>query len=189
MSEIVQALLQTPLGMLMNAAEAADLAQAARQRLVKRGQFLFRVGDKGDAMFIILGGTLDVVLGQAAAGQVVVATLGSGQIVGELELMTASLRVASLVATEDTTLLEIPGGRFEEMLKANRPAATKLITTIAKALARRLAAVNQRIVAKAAPPPPADADAAAAEPLAVDDTDIVVGIEDEDLDVLDKLWA
>ena len=188
MSEVAQALLQTPLGAVLSSAEAADLAQAAKRRTVGRGQYLFRLGDQGDALYIILSGSLDVVLGQSEAGHVVVATLGPGQIVGELELMTGSLRVASLLATEDTNLLEIPADGFTQMLAANRPAATKLVTTIAKALARRLAAVNQRIVAKAAPPPAACADTAT-EPVAIDDHDIVVGIEDEDLDVLDKLWA
>ncbi len=190
MSEVVQALLQTPLGSVLSSAEAADLAQAAKQRTVGRGQYLFRLGDKGDALYVILNGGLDVILGQPAAGTVVVATLGPGQIVGELELMTGALRVASLLATEETSLLEIPSASFEAMLNANRPAATKLVTTIAKALARRLAAVNQRIVAKTAPPPPVNADAdTSVEPVAIEDHDLVVGIEDEDLDVLDKLWA
>lgn len=187
MTTTAQALLETPLGSVLSAAEAADLAQAATVRTIPRGQHLFRAGDRGTALYVILSGTLDVVLGQQAAGETVVATLGPGQIVGELEIMTHSARVASLVATEDASLLELPASRFDEMLKANRPAATKIVTTIAKALARRLAAVNQRIVSRGA--------AAAAqvhepeEPVEVSDQDVVPVIGDDDLDVLDKLWG
>jgi CRP-like cAMP-binding protein len=138
------------------------------------------------------------VLGQGASGDTVVATLGPGQIVGELEVMTQSARVASLVATEESSVLELPVTRFDELLAQNRPAGVKLVTSIAKALARRLAAVNQRIVtrtaataaaaAAAAPKPPPRA-ATAEQVVEVADTDVVPVIDDEDLDVLDKLWG
>jgi CRP-like cAMP-binding protein len=187
MSDIVQALLETPLGSVLSSAEAADLAQLARQRSIGRGQYLCRIGDPSEALYIIINGALDVVLGQDQAGQVVVASLGPGQIVGELEAMTSSLRMASLLATEETQLLEISTAKFDEMLKANRPAANKVVLSIAKALARRLAAVNQRVLNKATPPPPPTPQQDK-KPETVDDGDLVL-IEDDDLDLLDRVWG
>ena len=96
--------------------------------------------------------------------------------------MTQSLRVASLMAAEDVMLLEIPADKLDQLLRLNRPSANKLVAYIAKTLARRLAAVNQRIIAKQPPPPPADA-----KPVELSDKDLVV--DDEDLKVLDKLWG
>ena len=105
----------------------------------------------------------------------------------ELEVMTGSLRVATLKARETSTALEIPAKVFHAMLAENHPAATKLITHMAKTLARRLAAVNQRIMEK-----PSVAASANDEPEEVDVSDIMeepATVDDADLDVLDKLWS
>lgn len=148
-----QALLDTPFGSVLSASEAADLAHAATVRSVGKGQPLFRAGDAGAALFIVLSGSFDVVLSQGGAADTVVATLGPGQIVGEIEVMTQSARVASLIATEDASVLELAASRFQTMLDESRPVAVKVVTTIAKTLARRLAAVNQRVVSRAAAAP------------------------------------
>jgi CRP-like cAMP-binding protein len=196
MGDLVKQLKETSLGETLSASEAADIVQSAKKRDVARGSFLFRAGEKGNALFVILEGSLDVVLGTPENGTVV-ASLGPGQIVGEMEIMTGSLRMASLLATIDTQALELSGATFEAMVKENRPAATKLVYTISKTLARRLAMVNQRLTSKGpSTPSPAPAPAAAAKPAApaakneiveVSADDVVV--EDADLDVLDKLWG
>ncbi len=207
--EAAQTLLQTPLGSVLSAAEAAELAQASKTRTTARGQFLARAGDSGDALYIILNGGLEVVLGTPTTGETVVASIGPGQIAGELEVMTNALRVASLRATDDTTLLELPAAQLDSMLKDNRAGATKLVTLIAKTLARRLAAVNQRIVSRGAapkaaplpqpspvgespaapapPPTPTPTPRATATAAAGEGTD--EPLDENDLEVLDKLWG
>ncbi len=184
MNDAVQRLMQTSLGNTLSAAEASELAQSATVRSIARGNYLFRAGESSDAFFVILQGAFDVVLGQAATGEAVVATLGAGQLAGELEAMTRSLRVASLVATEEATVLDIPLGQMQTMLADNRAAANKLVQHIAKTLARRLAAVNQMILARAPKPEPA-----IDEPVEQVSEADVMPIDDEDLGVLDKLWG
>lgn len=187
MGEMTQKLMQTSLGAIMSAGEATALVEKATTQAVHTGTTLFATGDPGDALYIILEGTFDVVLGQAGANATVVATLGAGQVVGELEVMTQSLRVATLAATDEGTVLVLPAAQLEAMLADNQPAATKLVTYIAKTLARRLAAVNQRVVAKA--PAPAQAEASeSSEPVELSDDDLIL-VDDDDLDVLDKLWS
>ncbi|KAG5176397.1 hypothetical protein JKP88DRAFT_282759 [Tribonema minus] len=115
--------------------------------------------------------------------QTVVASVGAGQVVGELELMTQSARVATLLATDDSEVLEISGSRFDEMLALNRPAANKLLSMMAKALARRLAAVNQRIIAKLPVPTPKPNNPHVAPPPMPRPQ-----VSDADLEVLDRLW-
>ena len=195
MASISEQLLATPLGETLSAGEASELVEAAKTRSVARGSYLFRSGEQGNALFIILDGAFDVVLGQPGRSETVVAKISGGQVVGELEVMSKMARVASLVAIEEATVLELDAARFESMLGDNRPAATKLLQKIAKTLARRLASVNQRIVEKtpqAATNTPAPAPAAAAaqdsDPEMLDDAD-VMPMDDDDLDVLDKLWS
>jgi CRP-like cAMP-binding protein len=182
----IDALSATPLGTMLSPGETAELSQNAVTRNVGRGTYLFRAGDPGGALYVVLKGSLDVVLGQPASGETVVASLGIGQIAGELEAMTRSLRVASLVATEDATVLEIQAGQLENMLQTNRSVATKLVLLIAKTLARRLAAVNQMILART--PKPAAPEPARPEPEEIEEADVLT-IGEDDLDVLDKIWS
>ena len=184
MTELVNRLMETPLGKHLGAADAAELVGAGAQRGVVKGRYLFKAGEAGYSLFIVLSGGFDVILGQTDGPQTTVASVGAGQVVGELELMTQSARVASLLASDDAQVLEISGTRFDAMLAQNRPAANKLLAMLAKALARRLAAVNQRIVAKLPPPAPkAVAQHVPPPPMPRPE------MSEADLDVLDKLWG
>ncbi len=186
MSELGQLLMSTPLGDVFSASEANELADTGKERKLKTGGTLFKAGDAGGSLFIVAQGSLQVLLGQPPA-VTVVATVGAGQIVGELEVMTRSLRVATLVATDESSLLELSSVQLDKLLATNRPAATKLVLTMARTLARRLAAVNQRIVDRQ-PAAPKAVPAAAPAPVQVADGDLEP-IEPDDLDVLDKLWS
>ena len=199
MDNMVQALMSTALGKELTHAEAETLVAASESRRVPNGAVLFEAGAPGDTLFVILTGSLEVWIGKPLAGGTKIATLGAGQVVGELEVMTRSARVASLAAAEDTQVIAMPAAKLNHMLEENDPAATKLVLTIARTLARRLAAVNQRVV-KGAPLPPAGAPPPpvpkpppkkapeASGPTEVRDAD-VIPIEEDDLAVLDELWS
>lgn len=182
-SATVQELLQTSLGTVLASAEMAELVQSAKERSVSRGTYLFRAGDTSTSLFIVIDGELDVVVGPQTTGESVVATFGPGQLVGELEYMTRSARVASVLATEEAHLLELGAGHLDAMLKENRPAANKLVQSIARSLARRLASVNQRIVQKQPKTAPTE------DVMEVGNDDLVNPISETDLDVLDRLWS
>jgi CRP/FNR family cyclic AMP-dependent transcriptional regulator len=208
MDNIVQSLMSTALGKELTHPEAETLVEASESQRVAAGAVLFETGAPGDSLFVILEGSLEVWIGKPLAGGTKIATLGPGQIVGELEVMTRSSRVASLAAAEDTTVLAMPSAKLNHMLEQNDPAATKLVLTIARTLARRLAAVNQRVV-KGAPLPPTDASATPAPPPMPKPTpkpaaaaqqqaagavtpmtaSDAIPIEDDDLAVLDELWS
>jgi CRP/FNR family transcriptional regulator, cyclic AMP receptor protein len=175
-------LMDSPLNQVLTAGDAAELVKMGSIRALNRGKYLFKIDDPGNALYVVLQGNLEVVLGKRETGETVVAAIGPGQIVGELEVMTQSVRVASLMAVEEALLLEIPADKLEQLLRLNRPSANKLVAYIAKTLARRLAAVNQRIMAKQPPLPPADA-----QEEELSEKDLVV--DDEDMKVLDKLWG
>lgn len=179
-SNTVQDLLQTSLGNVLAGAELSELVRAATERSVGRGSYLFRAGDTGSALYVIVDGELDVVVGQPAKGESVVATLGPGQLIGEVELLTRTPRVASVVATEETHVREIGASHLEAMLRENRPVAAKLMQSIARLLARRLAAVNQRLLQRA--PNAALLDDSLSE-------DTAAPISEANLDVLDRLWS
>ncbi|HET6346294.1 MAG TPA: hypothetical protein VFH51_15275, partial [Myxococcota bacterium] len=65
MNDMAKLLMETPLGRLFDAAQAAELTAAGAQRDVARGRYLFQAGEAGYSLYVILQGTFDVVLGQA----------------------------------------------------------------------------------------------------------------------------
>jgi CRP-like cAMP-binding protein len=182
MIDAVAVLMDSPLNQVFTAGDAAELVKMGSIRALNRGKYLFKTDDPGTALYILLQGNLEVVLGNRAMGETVVANIGPGQVVGELEVMTQSKRVASLMASEEALLLELPADKLDQLMRLNRPSAMKLVFHIAKTLAGRLAAVNARIMAKQPPTPPPDA-----KDEVLSEKDLVV--DEDDMKVLDKLWG
>jgi CRP/FNR family transcriptional regulator, cyclic AMP receptor protein len=184
MSELTDAFMSTPLSARLTHDEAEVLTASARERKLNPGQYLCHVGDAGNSIYVVLQGSLQVLLGTAKIGETIVSTVGPGQFVGEIEMMTQSLRVASLKAVDECRVLELPTTEFEKLLNRNHSGANKVVFTIAKTVSRRLATTNEHLMAKikASKPPEASA------PQEIKDSDIIP-IDDSDLDVLDKLWS
>ncbi|MEO0813559.1 MAG: cyclic nucleotide-binding domain-containing protein [Myxococcota bacterium] len=180
--DVSRALLDGPIGQVLNDADASEIASMGTLRTLAHGEPLFVAGSASDALFVVVDGSLQVLLGNSD-DETPVATLSPGQLVGELEVMTKTVRVASVAAQGESKVLVIPVEQFDALLSENRASGNRLVQVIAKTLARRLAAVNQRLTTRATEPAE-DMD----EVVEIVDTDVTI-IEDDDLDVLDKLWS
>jgi NTE family protein len=106
---------------------------AARTRGVRMnaGEWLFHGGDPGDAMYVVRAGRLEVV--DEAAG-VVIRELGRGDALGELALLTASPRSASVRAARASDLLAVERTHFEELLRASPALSVALNGVLAEQL-------------------------------------------------------
>jgi NADH dehydrogenase len=93
-------------------------AGAAHQRF-EPGEAVFRQGDLGDRVYIVLAGKAEVVR-QDAGGDVVLAQIGPGEFFGEMALLSSAPRNATVRCTEATTVLGIPKREFG-LLAANLP--------------------------------------------------------------------
>jgi NTE family protein len=101
----------------------ADLERSLRDAVAARmsavrigaGEWLFREGDPGDAMYIVRGGRLEVV--DEIAGTVI-RELGRGDAVGELALITSAPRSASVRAARTSDLLAIDRHEFDHLLQS-----------------------------------------------------------------------
>jgi NTE family protein len=108
---------------LRQVAVFASLSDAMRQRLVIRatpvrvraGEWLFRAGDVGDSLYVVLSGRLEVV--RESPGPAVLRALGRGQAFGELSLLTGGPRAASVRARRDSELLKLTREDFVELLQ------------------------------------------------------------------------
>ncbi|MFC1811919.1 cyclic nucleotide-binding domain-containing protein, partial [Thermodesulfobacteriota bacterium] len=89
--------------------EAPELVDTLGQRIkpvhLKKGDVLYRQGEPGTGMHILVTGRLQVRIATDIGGpERVVAQLGPGEVAGEIALFTGSGRTATLVAMRDTAL-------------------------------------------------------------------------------------
>lgn len=81
------------------------------------GREIFRMGDKGDALFLIEEGQVSIVAGTPKDKVSTLAELGPGNSFGEMALLTGEPRSATAFAVTDTSLLRIDKEHFDELLE------------------------------------------------------------------------
>lgn len=93
----------------------SELADATEWVEVPDGQFVCHEGDACDAMYFLVQGGLQVLMQHASGANRAVATLGPGDMVGEISLIAGVRRTASIQATEPTSLIKVPKEAFERL--------------------------------------------------------------------------
>src|SRR5690349_6621493 len=82
---------------VMSPAELDQLAAKLQMRAFPRGSCIVRQGDIGASMFVLVDGKVTVTV-HLRSGEERVATLGPGDIVGEMSLLTGARRNATVTA-------------------------------------------------------------------------------------------
>ncbi|MCO5072376.1 MAG: cyclic nucleotide-binding domain-containing protein [Rhizobiaceae bacterium] len=104
------------------------------------GQVLFRQGEEGDAAYVILTGSADILV-ESDAGQIKVAGVEPNAIVGEIAILCDVSRTATVQASERLEALRIRKDHFLRMLKEN----PEMTLEILKVLADRLSATTAEL--------------------------------------------
>src|SRR3546814_2527873 len=100
----VEILRRIPIFAKIDPAKLKLMAFASERVTYKPGQALFRQGERGEAAFIVLEGTADVLI-EASDGPLRVASLSENEIIGEIAILCAIPRTATVqAATELVTL-------------------------------------------------------------------------------------
>lgn len=92
----------------------ADIAVILEEVEAPQGEVIFKKGDLGDSLYIIVDGRVRVF-----DGGVTIGTLGERDIFGELALLDPEPRSASVAALEDTRLFRLDREAFSELMAAN----------------------------------------------------------------------
>lgn len=100
-------------------------------RFLAPGDVLLKEGDKADCVYFVKRGQLKA-FKKADNDDITLGSIEVGEFVGEMGYINAEPRSASVVATADCELIEVPIGTFESVL-FKRPAWSKaLMLTLAK---------------------------------------------------------
>jgi small-conductance mechanosensitive channel/CRP-like cAMP-binding protein len=125
------------------------LSQEERRKLVEivgvkayaAGECPVRQGEAGDSFYIIKKGSVDVIVEKTPGEGVVVATLGPGNVFGEMSLLTGAARTATIRVKEDAEFVVIDRESFRGTLIHNPSIAESLSRILAE---RQAALAAQR---------------------------------------------
>jgi len=121
------------------------LMRALEKVQVKKRQYVFRQGERTDAMYFVESGTLEVEVDLEGGKVLRLKKVGPGAVFGEMGLYTNSTRSASILAMESCTLYRLSLERLRT-LEAKDP---KLVSAInhylVGLLAQRLAESNAKV--------------------------------------------
>jgi CRP/FNR family transcriptional regulator len=115
------------------------LASKARLRAFKEGSILVREGEPGDALHVLVSGSVRIAVSSSEGEEATVATLGPGESIGEFAIFDRLPRSATAIATMKTQAFVVTRTDFEEWLRSRPHAAMALLET----LSLRLRKTNQ----------------------------------------------
>ncbi|MBS7537627.1 cyclic nucleotide-binding domain-containing protein [Ancylobacter lacus] len=112
------------------------IAIGAESRVVRGGDILFREGQEADSAFVVVSGSFmltreDAPNGIAARSAI---TVGPGTLLGEMALITQTLRPATATATEMSSVLRIPRSIFMRTVESFPDAAVRIARDIRQRL-------------------------------------------------------
>ncbi|HEX7956410.1 MAG TPA: cyclic nucleotide-binding domain-containing protein [Pyrinomonadaceae bacterium] len=113
----------------LSAGELGALAAAAAGRVFAPGETIIRAGDSGASMFVVHRGTVDVRVDSNGTPRTI-QRLGEGAFFGEMALFTGEPRTASVVASEETEVLEIGHEAMKGLFQTNPQLVEALSRTI-----------------------------------------------------------
>ncbi len=98
-------------------------------KLYDGGSVVFREGDPGDAMYVIQSGRV-VISKRTSSGEVVIATLDSGEIFGEMALFDQLPRSATATTEGETRILRIDKRRFFSSISRDPTMAFRILESM-----------------------------------------------------------
>lgn len=127
--EYIDHLKSVPLFSSLGRKDVTAIARAADEIDFAAGTTLITEGESGSEAFIVLTGSVEVRRGGRA-----IASLGSGDIIGELSLLDQSPRTASVVCTTDCTVLVIDRRHFAPLIETSPPLGLEFLRELASRL-------------------------------------------------------
>jgi CRP/FNR family transcriptional regulator len=121
--------------------ELERFSHVAVPRSFPAGTRVFHEGDDSDACYIVKDGSFRVTREHSDGRAITLATLGPGEIFGELAMLDGDQRSASAEALTDGDLLALPANDVRALLARHPEISLKLVA----GLVRRLRAANVRL--------------------------------------------
>jgi CRP/FNR family cyclic AMP-dependent transcriptional regulator len=146
MSDLVDTLSRVPLFEALQPSDLAHLAEVGRLEYWQAGSIVLEEGTMGPRMMVVLSGEVEILRRDQTGVQRAIATLGAGEILGELGLLLDLPRTATVRALAPLQVFAMDRTAFQELVDASDPAALRLGLSLSRVLAVRLMKLNDRVV-------------------------------------------
>jgi hypothetical protein len=144
MKELI-ALKRVPLFSTLTLEQLASIDRLMVTRHYVKGESIFRRGDVGAELFVVLEGEIRVHLDHAGQ-EVTLARLGAGKVVGEMSAFDEQPRSASAVATQSTSVRVLRRDRMQAIVHEH----PEVLLEFVKNLSQRLRVMNEQLEASGA---------------------------------------
>jgi CRP/FNR family cyclic AMP-dependent transcriptional regulator len=130
---------RAPLFTALDDAAATTLRESMTQVKVTKGHTLFKEGDAGDRLFVVVEGKLKLGTSSGDGRENLLSILGPGDMFGELSLFDPGPRTATATAVTDSRVLALANDQVIGWVTAHPQVSLQLL----KRLARRLRRTNE----------------------------------------------
>jgi len=107
-----------------------------------KGTLIFSQGDESDGLFVIREGMVKVYMSDESGKEMLIDTLGPGEIVGEVASLDGQPRTASVAALVNTQVAKISLQEFEQFIKENSDLALELVKLLASRVRDHATSIN-----------------------------------------------
>jgi CRP-like cAMP-binding protein len=114
------------------------LSDASVRLEKKTGEVIFKEGDPGSSMLVILDGKVKITKKITEGVECTLLTLQRGGVFGELSVISGELRTASAVAVTDVIMLSLERAMFKKMAEDNPELGRKLTLNLLQVVSSRL---------------------------------------------------
>ena len=145
MTDRLQTLREVELFRGLKAVALERIARVATEEQHPLGTVIFRHGDPGDKLYLILEGRVRISREMPGMGEEALAILGTGQMFGEMALLDEATRSADAHAHESCRLLTIPKDGFDDLLFMDKELAYEVLWSVVRMLTGRLRGMNDKL--------------------------------------------
>jgi CRP/FNR family cyclic AMP-dependent transcriptional regulator len=118
-----------------------SLARVSMMRRVPRNSTVVRAGDRTDFVYLILSGSLKVLVSDEEGREVILSMLGPGELFGEMGVLDDNPRSATVAAVTPCDLIVMSKGDFKRCLQEN----FEVCLYIMRNLVQRLRTADRKI--------------------------------------------
>ena len=131
----------------LSSLEISLLSTLSKERRLHPGDVLFREGDPGDAMYVVLQGRIRISKHIPGAGEEALAILERGSFFGEMALIDRQPRSAEAKAHDgEAVVLSIPQMVVDQLLDIRKVSSVSLLRLLCGLVAQRLREIDDKLV-------------------------------------------
>lgn len=122
------------------------LLDVAEEKVFTAGETIFREGEMGDSIVIIVSGKAELIKKKKDGSEVVLTTCSKGAFFGEMTLINIEPRSATIRATEDTEVIFLKNTALGDIFQTERELFIVLLINMTRIISKRLRQANNKLM-------------------------------------------